>query len=265
MDVYNEVTAYEVAFSFRDVPHEVDTLVDWFERDGLGSLTSVIELAAGPADHALEFARRGVTATALDLNAAMCRRAEERRDAEQLTMRVICADMSNFDFEGKADLALLMMASASHLLSLDSMLGMLASTARAVREGGLLVMEMSHPADFLTPDPRADVEWEMQRDDMAVKFRWGTPDDDLDPVSQVRQTTVTVVTSRSGQAPILHETVVPQRLWSATEVDAAVRLSREWEVRSWYGDMSRDIDITDGAAWRMIPVLRRVTESRAAR
>ena len=202
MDVYDEVTAYEVAFSFRDVPREVDLLTDWFERDGLGSLTSVIELAAGPADHALEFARRGITATALDINAAMCRRAEERRDAEQLTMHVIRADMTRFDVDSKADLALLMMDSATHLLSLDSMLGMLASTARAVRDGGLLVMEMGHPADFLTSQRRADVEWEEQRDDMTVKSRWGTPDDDLDPVSQVRQTTVTVETSRSGQAPV---------------------------------------------------------------
>ena len=70
-EVYDEVEAYEVAFSFRDLPSEVDTLVTWYRRHGKDHLKRVLELAAGPGDHALELARRGLDVTALDLNPSM--------------------------------------------------------------------------------------------------------------------------------------------------------------------------------------------------
>ncbi|MGH3380572.1 MAG: class I SAM-dependent methyltransferase, partial [Actinoallomurus sp.] len=65
--IYDHPQAYELACSFRDVSAEVDVLRRW--ADGA---RHVLELAAGPAEHARWFARRGVAATALDLSPAMC-------------------------------------------------------------------------------------------------------------------------------------------------------------------------------------------------
>jgi ubiquinone/menaquinone biosynthesis C-methylase UbiE len=111
--VDDHAEAYEVAFSYRDVPTEVDTLVGWHRRHAAVPLGRVLELAAGPADHALEFARRGIVATALDLNPSMCHRAEQRARSAQLPLAVVCADMTDFTLDGSYDLALLMLAQRS--------------------------------------------------------------------------------------------------------------------------------------------------------
>ncbi|MBV9096512.1 MAG: hypothetical protein JO079_00515, partial [Frankiaceae bacterium] len=69
--VYDAARAYALAFSYRDIPAEVDALLGWAHSIGVRNVASVLELAAGPADHAREFASRGVAATALDNSVAM--------------------------------------------------------------------------------------------------------------------------------------------------------------------------------------------------
>jgi SAM-dependent methyltransferase len=258
VEVYDEVEAYEVAFSYRDVPAEVDVLTAWYHRHTTGRLERALELAAGPGDHALELARRGLTVTALDLNASMCRRAAARARLERLNVSVACADMTAFAVEDSFDLVLLMLDSAAHLLTLDDFISMLMATARHTRVGGLLICEMSHPADFLTLDVRTNTEWETTRGDLTVRLRWGTASDDFDPTTQVQQTQVRLETCRAGQQPQVREEVVAERRWTATEVEAAVRLSGEWETVARYGALSIDQPFdNDDSSWRMIHILRR--------
>ena len=69
--MYDAALGYEIAFSYRDVAAEVDALLRWCDARP----TAVLEVAAGPAEHAIECVRRGMRATALDLSAAMCERA----------------------------------------------------------------------------------------------------------------------------------------------------------------------------------------------
>ena len=61
---------------------------------------SVLELAAGPAEHARELARRGLRATALDWSAAMCAYAARQAAAAGVTLGVVEADMRDFAIEG---------------------------------------------------------------------------------------------------------------------------------------------------------------------
>ena len=57
---------------------EVDALLRWSGKHHEPPST-VLELAAGPAEHARDLARRGLQATALDLNPAMCAQATRWR------------------------------------------------------------------------------------------------------------------------------------------------------------------------------------------
>ncbi|MDO9355748.1 MAG: class I SAM-dependent methyltransferase, partial [Solirubrobacteraceae bacterium] len=70
--IYQHARCYDIAFAFRDIAVECDTLEAIALRHLGRPVASVLELAAGPARHAREFARRGVSATALDNSAAMC-------------------------------------------------------------------------------------------------------------------------------------------------------------------------------------------------
>src|SRR5487761_1922794 len=83
--IYDEPELYEAACAYRDVATEVDAL-----------LRSVLELAAGPAEHARELARRGLDATTVDLSPAMCARARELAAADNIALTVVQVDMRDF-------------------------------------------------------------------------------------------------------------------------------------------------------------------------
>ena len=56
--IYGDPQAYQLAFSYRDFPAEVDAMLSFLHRHGAAA-ASVLELAAGPADHAIRVRNTG--------------------------------------------------------------------------------------------------------------------------------------------------------------------------------------------------------------
>src|ERR1700722_5838474 len=64
--IYDEPALYELACAYRDIPAEVTALQAWCGAHHPGPVGSVLELAAGPAEHARGLRRRGLRAIPLD-------------------------------------------------------------------------------------------------------------------------------------------------------------------------------------------------------
>ena len=62
--IYDEPELYQLACAYRDVPAESGALLTWLDKHAKipDGVRSVIELAAGPAEHARELAHRGLRA-----------------------------------------------------------------------------------------------------------------------------------------------------------------------------------------------------------
>jgi SAM-dependent methyltransferase len=258
--IYDEPELYELACAYRDIPAEVDALQAWCDRHWSGAapaVGSVLELAAGPAGHAIELARRGLTAATLDLSPAMCARARASASRAGLPLTVIEGDMRSFALPVRFDLAITMLNSACHLLTLDDLVAHLTAVAANLVPGGLYVMELAHPADYLSRTPRTSSDWTTELDGIRVDVRWGGPGDAIDPVTQVTHEHVSVV-ARSADGSVRTATdVVPNRFWTLTEVSAAIRLAGGFSVASSYGDFDLTTAIDASDAWRMILILRR--------
>ncbi|WP_067465437.1 class I SAM-dependent methyltransferase [Actinomadura macra] len=258
--IYDDPWAYELACSFRDVPAEAGVLLRWCAEhrpESAGPVRTVLELAAGPAEHARELARRGLTATALDLNPAMCAYAAAEARRAGVALEVVQDDMTRFDLGRRFDLVVTMLDSTSHLMTLDAFVAHLRRVAAHLSPGGLYIVEMSHPRDRLGDDPSVSTGWTVERDGVQATVRWGEPTDRLDPVTQIADDHVTVTID--GDRVI--RDVVPYRFWTATELDAAIRLAGGLGVAGRYGDFGAGADtvpLTDPGAWRMITVLRPV-------
>jgi SAM-dependent methyltransferase len=258
--IYDEPELYEAACAYRDVRAEVDALLRWSgqHRDGdTGPLRSVLELAAGPAEHARELARRGVDATTLDLSAAMCARARDLAAADATGLTVVQADMRDFSLGRQFGLAITMLNSLCHLLTLDDLLRHLASVARHLAPGSLYIAEFAHPADFFAAERRTSSEWSSEVDGGTVSVRWGGGKDEIDPITQITREHVSVTYRRRGGSVRTVTDVVPNRFWTATELTAAIRLAGGFAVVASYGDFDADTPVAAGGAWRMILVLRR--------
>ena len=258
--IYDEPELYEAACAYRDVRGEVDALLRWSgkHRDSAtGPLRSVLELAAGPAEHARELARRGLEVTTLDLSAAMCARARELAAADGTRLTVVQADMRDFSLPGPFDLAITMLNSLCHLLTLDDLLQHLASVARHLAPGSLYIAELAHPADFFAAERRTSSEWSSDVDGGTVTVRWGGGRDEIDPVTQITREHVNVTYHKRGGSVRTVTDVVPNRFWTATELTAAIRLAGGFAVVASYGDFDTDAPVEAPDAWRMILVLRR--------
>jgi len=251
VSIYDAPIAYEMGFSYRDVAAEVDALLAWHG----GSVRTSLELAAGPADHALELAARGYRVSTLDLSATMCRRATARAARAGLTLAdVVHADMVDFRIDGSFDLIFCLIDSLAHVLDLDRLVAHLVCVRRHLEPSGAYVVETLHPADGFRPGSRTDTDWTVEQDGVRVRIRWGTGDEPMDPITQVTEMLVSVEISGPHGVRRIEE-LLPQRFWTRDELEAAARLAG-LVVTARYGDYGGG-PVDGPHAWRMITVLRR--------
>jgi len=255
--IYQQARAYDVAFGFRDIAAECSTLAALVSRHADRPVAAVLELAAGPARHAREFARRGVAATALDSMPAMGEYAFERAAREGVRLTAVCADMGYFQLGQRFDLAFLPMDSASYLLDNAGVLRHLGCVAQHLADGGLYVLEMSHPRDVFCVGASTHTKWTSEGDGLRVDMEWGAEGDSFDPITQVDEVTVTMNWSGPQGSGQLVERA-RQRRFTANEFDALVRAGGDFDIVEWLGALAPPVPFSnDPAAWRMVPVLRK--------
>ena len=240
--IYDEPELYELACAYRDIPAEVSALQAWYATHFAGTregatagaravVGSVLELAAGPAEHARELARRGVRATALDWSAAMCGYAAGQAKAAGVALDVVEADMRDFRLSGPDgglvafDAAITMLNSACHLFTLDDLVRHLTAVRAHLAPGGLYIVELAHPADFFAPVPRTSSEWTVDAPGVHADVRWGGHGDRIDPLTQVTNEHMTITATSSGGTIRTVSDVVPNRFWTLTEFTAAIALA----------------------------------------
>ena len=286
--IYDEPKLYELACAYRDIPAEVTALQAWCathlaatrsaDRPGAG-VRSVLELAAGPAEHARELARRGLRVAALDRSAAMCTYAAGQAKAAGVDVRVVEADMRDFEITGPDstgpdntgprntrilfDAAITMLNSACHLFTLDDLVRHLVAVRASLVAGGLYIVELAHPADFFAAVPRTSSEWTTEAPGVRAEVRWGGRTDRIDPLTQVTNEHMTIKATYDDGTIRTVSDVVPNRFWTLTEFTAAVALSNAddtpggFELVATYGDFDETTALDAAGAWRMILILRR--------
>ena len=255
--VYSAAQCYDVAFNFRDIVAECDTLAHLALRHGHGAPRRMLELAAGPARHAREWARRGVAATALDSSAAMCEHALACAARDGVPLQVVVADMVDFSLGTHFDLAVMPMDSSSYLLDNAAALNHLACVARHLVDGGLYVLEMTHPRSAFGAGASTSTDWVAEDQGLRVQTCWGAPGDTFDPITQIDEVTVTMAWSgAAGDGRVVEQ--ARQRRFTANEVDALVRAIGQFEIVEWLGSLATQAAFTnEPTASFMVPVLRK--------
>jgi SAM-dependent methyltransferase len=278
--IYDEPELYELACAYRDIPAEAGALQAWCAAYRGEPAGSVLELAAGPAEHARELARRGLRAVALDRSPAMCSYAAAQAKAAGVDLSVVEADMRDFRIDGPGgaplpfDLAVTMLNSVCHLFTLDDLVRHLTAVRSHLVPGGLYIVELAHPADFFAPVPRTSSEWTVDAGGVHAEVRWGGKGDRIDPLTQITPEHMTITATGPDGTIRTVSDVVPNRFWTLTEFTAAVAVasavgapgpddaravgsSGGFELVATYGDFDETTALDAPTAWRMILVLRR--------
>lgn len=263
LGLYERAELYDVAFSFRNIGGEVDALTAWYRSmTGRPAPARVLELGAGPAQHARELVRRGAEAWALDMSRAMADYARAQAAAEGVRLEVVTGDMTAFELPRRFDLMLLMINSVGHLMTESLLVRHLECVARGLTPGGVYIMEVAHPADDEKhPDGEPPRWWSAQRGQTTVDVRWGRPEDALDRQNRIRTNTVELDANIAGRRVSFVEQV-RLRAWKRQTIDEAIQRAGGFSTVRVYGDFAPDVSLEHPEAWRMIYVMQRADSPR---
>jgi len=249
--LYQTPRLYDVAFSHRDYPAEIHVLTEWYLSVTRGApLTSILELAAGPANHSIEYLSRGVSATALDICPQMTEYSAQKARQRGLSLRTVNADMLSFRLRDRFDMAMLLTDSACHIHSPKDMIRHLRCVGDHLNSGGLYVIELTKSSS-----PNSTNKWTASENGVEVSVEWGAQTD-FEPRRMVTSTIVNVSGHIEGEPVQISETI-KTRSWSQFALEKAITASGSFTVARRYGDFLSGSSINDNSAPRLIYILKK--------
>jgi SAM-dependent methyltransferase len=131
--------------------------IEWWVRHARDAGGPVLELACGTGRVTWPIARAGVEIVGIDVNPAMLRAAEAKRDREspevRARVRFVRGDMKDFSIGATFALAIIPFRAFQSLLTAEAQRSSLTCIRRHLRSGGRLIIDVFDPRlDWILPD-----------------------------------------------------------------------------------------------------------------
>jgi SAM-dependent methyltransferase len=166
-ELYDSPEYYEIAFSFRDIPAEVDLFEECFRRFSQIPVKSVLELGCGNSPHMEELIKRGYEYNGLDLSKAMLEYSKKKAPGTGAEVNLIHGDMADFTLDRSVDFIYVLLGSL-FVKSTSGLISHFNSVARALKKGGLYFLDWC--IQYETPfEAEGGDSWEIERDGVKVK------------------------------------------------------------------------------------------------
>lgn len=267
---------FDIAFDSRDLEAECGFLHHLSSHLGRGRFDSFLESCCGPGFHMHWLAAHGVRAYGIDVDAAMLSYAQEKacRLAETAgltangngwgrnglahppTAMPIVTDPLDYSLPEAVDLAFCPRSALRYLLEDDEVIAHLVATAKNLGRGGLYVLELDHPATFLSQRPDPDRTWEAERDGVSLHGQRRTVGGAIDPLTHVSEVELVFEIEEQGRTQTIRDRA-PMRFFTHRELRALVGLSGVFDWVATFGDLAvtQPFDASEDSR-RMVPVLR---------
>lgn len=259
LKIYKHPVYYEIAFQYRDIEGECDFLESQLELRATTSNRRILDIGCGTGGHVVEFARRGYEVHAFDIVPEMVDWVKKRCQQQGLgKVDIWVADMKDFKRRFRYGLAINMLTTFNYLLTNEDIIHHLHTVAEVLDKGGLYIMELTHPRDFLGMERSVPNQWVEKRGNIMVEVEWDYEVHQVDPITQTQERLVKIEVQdgeekRSFLMKQLNRILLPQ------EFKALAACSGTFEVVEIFGAFKEDIKLDKSRkSWRMIPVLRRL-------
>ncbi len=193
--VYDNPKYYEIAFSFRDIPAEVDVFEECFNRFSKIPVKSVLELGCGNSPHMEDLIKRGYQYSGLDLSKAMLEYSREKALRIGAEVNLIQTDMIDFSLETKVDFVYVLLGSL-FVRSTSQLTSHFNSVAKVLKKGGLYLLDWC--IQYETPfEAEGGDSWEIEREGIKVKttILWKA----VNRVEQTVEETITLEVNDHGE------------------------------------------------------------------
>ncbi|MHC5082127.1 MAG: class I SAM-dependent methyltransferase, partial [Planctomycetota bacterium] len=139
-EIYDHPEIYEIAFSFRDLPAEVDVFEECFRRFSKIPVRSVLELGCGNTPHMEELHLRGYRYSGLDLNEAMLSYSRKKAGKLGAVVDLLHGDMNDFTLPKPVDFVYILLGSL-FVRTPEELEAHFRSVASALSPGGLYLLD----------------------------------------------------------------------------------------------------------------------------
>ncbi len=254
--LYQRAFYYDIALE-RDVEREVDFISAAHTLHRGRPPSSVLDLACGPGYHARALARRGMRVVGVDLYGEMLELAKQRSEAEGVQVDWQVADMRDFELDAPVDMAVCMFDGIDALVEDDDVIQHLRTVGRALVDGGLYLIDCTHPRDCSYED-YGSYHYGGERDGTKVDVVWSTNGPAIDPRTGVAEVEIELRVQRNGTREVIRDSA-RERCFTAPEITLFARLSGVFQVAAWFGDMNVDQPLDSSSlSRRMIALLERI-------
>lgn len=192
--LYDYPEYYNLAFSFRDIPGEVDVFEESIRRYSRIPVHRVLEPGCGTSPHLEEWVRRGYRYTGFDLQGRMLESAMRKAAAHGSAASIINADMRSFTLEQPVDFAYLMLGSLYTTTTVELM-SHFSSVASALQSGGLYFLDWC--VHFGWGEIEAENNWRVEKDGVSLEVSYRR-DKVLDRAAQVCRNLLTAAVDDHG-------------------------------------------------------------------
>lgn len=231
--VYDNPKYYDIAFSFRDIPAEVDAMEACINRYSRVSVLSVLEVGCGNSPHFEELARRGYRYVGLDLSEAMLKYSRDKAQSLGIDAEIVRGDMAEFSLGFKVDFAFVALGSL-YVKNTAGLFGHLDAMANSMNAGGLYLLDWC--VQFRPLETKTEI-WEMERDGVRVRTVA-----EFIPVNRVNQTyeeKLTLEVNDRGKTSTLTSTTTARAIFPQ-EFLLLVNHQNDFEFMGWWNNWDLD-------------------------
>ncbi len=184
--LYANPKYYEIAFSYRDIPAEVDVFEVAIRRFSGIVVKRVLEIGCGTCPHMEEVIKRGYEYTGIDSSEDMLNYSREKTSETGTSVQLVRANMVDFRLDMKVDFAYVMLGSL-YVKNTDELISHFDSVSQALNNGGLYFLDWCIQFDSISLSSES---WEIERE--GVKVKTTCSQKTLNRVEQTFEETITL-------------------------------------------------------------------------
>ena len=254
-NIYDFPHYYEIAFSYRDIPQEVDVMEQAIAHYSHIPVKTVMELACGNSPHMLELVSRGYEYHGLDLSPTMIKFAQEKAQTHNFEAHFHLADLVNFQLEEPLDFLYIMLGSL-YVGNTEGLLNHFRSVEKALKPGGLYFLDWC--VDFSPLDNVQD-SWVMRRDKITVTTQYSTRL--FHAADQLYQENIPLTVKDRGRQHRLAHSGLRRAIFPQEFILASTKL-HNFEFIGWWDNWDWQAPLQEGQGraeiTRPITILRRL-------
>lgn len=257
--IYDNPLYYEIAFSFRDIAREVDTMERCIQLFSRVPVRRVLEIGCGPAPHMMELMDRGYEYLGIDLSPKMLDFAAAKAEKAGLSPTLLSKDMIRFSLEDRADFAFVLLGSLFARNTAD-LISHFDSMAAALLPGGIYLLDWCIQFDKML---EGSDSWVIERDNIRTRTScsWRY----IDPVSQTAEELIQIEVEDHGTKMELEDRRL-RRIIYPQEFILLAEKAGAFEFVGWWNNWNPDDPIKESNSAvpgqkieRPIAVIRRKT------